>query len=61
VIYGAGAIGGTIGTRLRQAGHEVALIARGRHLDALRRDGLEFQRPAAEEPDGRDGRVLARD
>ena len=29
VIYGAGAIGGTIGGRLFQHGHDVALIARG--------------------------------
>jgi 2-dehydropantoate 2-reductase len=49
VIYGAGAIGGTIGARLRQAGHEVALIARGRHLEVLRREGLTLQTPAAEE------------
>ena len=48
VIYGAGAIGGTIGARLHQAGHEVALIARGRHLDALRSGGLAFQTPAVE-------------
>jgi 2-dehydropantoate 2-reductase len=49
VIYGAGAIGGTIGARLHQAGHEVALIVRGSHLDALRRNGLTFQTPATEE------------
>jgi 2-dehydropantoate 2-reductase len=49
VIYGAGAIGGTIGARLHQAGHRVALIARGSHLDVLRRDGLTFQTPATEE------------
>ena len=36
VIYGAGAIGGTIGARLAQHGREVALIARGPHLEALR-------------------------
>lgn len=26
VIYGAGAVGGTIGARLHQAGHDVTLI-----------------------------------
>ena len=31
VVYGAGAIGGTIGGRLFQHGHDVVLIARGAH------------------------------
>ena len=29
VVFGAGAIGGVVGASLHQAGHEVALIARG--------------------------------
>ncbi len=45
VIYGAGTIGGTIGARLHEAGQSVVLIARGSHLQALRRDGLELQTP----------------
>jgi 2-dehydropantoate 2-reductase len=45
VIYGAGAIGGVIGARLHQAGHEVALIARGAHLEAIQRDGLTLTTP----------------
>jgi 2-dehydropantoate 2-reductase len=45
VIYGAGAIGGTIGGRLHQAGREVVLIARGAHLAALRGDGLRLRSP----------------
>ena len=45
VIYGAGAIGGTIGARLAQNGSDVALIARGPHLDALRDDGLTLRTP----------------
>jgi 2-dehydropantoate 2-reductase len=45
IIYGAGAVGGVIGARLFQAGHDVVLIARGPHLEALRRDGLRFQAP----------------
>jgi len=45
VIYGAGAIGGTIGARLHQAGLPVVLVARGPHLEALRRDGLLLQTP----------------
>ena len=39
-IVGAGAIGGYLGARLSLAGEEVTLIARGAHLDAIRRDGL---------------------
>jgi 2-dehydropantoate 2-reductase len=46
VIYGAGAIGGVIGARLHQAGHEVVLIARGAHLGAIQRDGLLLTTPA---------------
>ena len=46
VIYGAGAIGGVVGARLHQAGHEVALIARGPHLEAIQRDGLTLTTPA---------------
>ena len=40
IIYGAGAIGGGIGGRLFQAGHDVVLICRGAHLEAIQRDGL---------------------
>lgn len=46
VIYGAGAVGGVIGGRLHQAGHDVTLIARGDHLRALQRDGLTLASPA---------------
>jgi 2-dehydropantoate 2-reductase len=46
VIYGAGAIGGVVGARLHQAGHEVALIARGAHLEMIQRDGLTLTTPA---------------
>jgi 2-dehydropantoate 2-reductase len=42
VIYGAGAIGGVVGGRLAQHGHEVVLVARGAHLDALRSGGLRL-------------------
>ena len=40
IIYGAGAIGGVVGAKLFQQGCDVVLIARGAHLDAIRRDGL---------------------
>jgi 2-dehydropantoate 2-reductase len=42
VIYGAGAIGGTIGGRLFEAGHDVTLIARGEHAQVLQTRGLEL-------------------
>ena len=42
-IIGAGAIGGLLGARLAQAGHEVSLIARGLHLAAMRADGLKLR------------------
>ncbi len=45
VIIGAGAIGGVAGARLQQAGHDVTLIARGLHLDAIHRHGLTLLAP----------------
>lgn len=45
VIYGAGAVGGSIGARLFQAGREVTLICRGAHLEATRRGGLLLRTP----------------
>jgi len=48
-IYGAGAIGGYLGARLALAGFDVALIARGTHLEALRRDGLVLKSARGEE------------
>src|SRR5580765_4845155 len=42
-IYGAGAIGGFLGTRLAAAGGEVAAIARGATAQALRRHGWRLE------------------
>ena len=39
-IFGAGAVGGYFGGCLAQAGHQVSFIARGGHLESLRRNGL---------------------
>ena len=39
----AGAVGAYFGGRLQAAGHDVALIARRAHLDALRRHGLTIE------------------
>ncbi|MEU2060258.1 2-dehydropantoate 2-reductase N-terminal domain-containing protein [Streptomyces sp. NPDC013455] len=48
IIIGAGAVGGTVGGRLAQAGREVVLVARGRHLAALREHGLRLRVPDGE-------------
>ncbi|MFJ9948967.1 ketopantoate reductase family protein [Kitasatospora sp. NPDC091207] len=45
IIIGAGAVGGTIGARLHEGGHDVLLVARGAHLTALRERGLRFGTP----------------
>jgi 2-dehydropantoate 2-reductase len=45
IIIGAGAIGGGIGGRLHESGQDVVLVARGRHLAALREGGLRFITP----------------
>ena len=40
MVYGAGAVGGAIGGRLHQHGHDVVLIARGEHARRCREEGL---------------------
>jgi len=40
VIVGAGGVGGYFGARLARAGTPVTVLARGAHLDRIRRDGL---------------------
>ncbi len=48
-LYGAGSIGGIIGAHLaRVKGVEVSLVARGGHLDAIRRNGLRLICPHAD-------------
>jgi 2-dehydropantoate 2-reductase len=42
-IFGAGAVGGFVGGMLASAGQEVSLLARGRHLEALRASGLTVE------------------
>ena len=44
-VMGAGGVGGYFGVRLAQAGHEVAFIARGKHLEAIRAKGLAIRSP----------------
>ncbi|MGW0941246.1 ketopantoate reductase family protein [Streptomyces sp. NPDC002623] len=48
IIIGAGAVGGTIGGRLAEAGQEVVLVARGAHRAALAENGLRLRVPDAE-------------
>lgn len=43
-IFGAGGVGGYLGARMADAGTaDVHLVARGSHLDALRKDGLRLR------------------
>jgi len=44
-IVGAGGLGGYYGARLAEAGHEVAFIARGAQLEAMRKNGLKVFSP----------------
>jgi 2-dehydropantoate 2-reductase len=44
-VLGAGAIGAYVGASLHRAGTEVHLIARGRHLEALRGAGVQVRSP----------------
>lgn len=44
-IYGTGGVGGYLGVRLAQAGHDVGFVARGANLEALRRRGLSLTSP----------------
>lgn len=39
-IFGAGAIGGYLGAEMSRAGADVSLVARGAHLEAMRREGV---------------------
>ena len=45
IIIGAGAVGGSIGGRLFESGHDVVLVARGTHYRALRDSGLRLVTP----------------
>jgi len=44
-IIGAGGTGGVIGAYMAKAGKDVTLIARGKHLDAVRNSGIKIERP----------------
>ncbi|MEZ5855835.1 MAG: 2-dehydropantoate 2-reductase [Hyphomicrobiaceae bacterium] len=40
LVMGSGGVGGYFGGRLAAAGHDVTFVARGAHLEAMRKDGL---------------------
>jgi 2-dehydropantoate 2-reductase len=41
-VFGAGAVGGHLAARLAAAGHDVSVVARGPHLEAMRRNGVKL-------------------
>ena len=41
-IVGAGAIGGYLAVMLKKPGHEVSVVARGPHLEAIKQNGLKL-------------------
>lgn len=45
VIYGTGGVGGYFGARLAEAGNNVTFIARGKHLRAIQKNGLQLLSP----------------
>jgi 2-dehydropantoate 2-reductase len=45
IIIGAGAVGGAVGGRLAESGHDVVLVARGAQYEALRERGLRLETP----------------
>ena len=49
LVWGAGAIGGTMGAHLARAGHDVTLVDTvAEHVDAINRSGLRITGPIAE-------------
>lgn len=48
VVLGAGAVGGVVGGRLAEHGHDVVLVARGPHRAAIAVDGLLLRCPDGE-------------
>jgi 2-dehydropantoate 2-reductase len=42
-VVGAGGVGGYFGAKLARAGESVLMLARGAHLDAIRRDGIRVR------------------
>lgn len=47
-VFGAGGVGGYMAARLARAGRDVAIIARGPHLDHIRAEGLTIRTAESE-------------
>jgi 2-dehydropantoate 2-reductase len=47
-MYGTGGVGGYFGAQLARAGEDIVFIARGAHLDAIRKQGLRIETPKGE-------------
>ena len=43
LIFGIGGVGGYFGGKLARAGYNVTMIARGKHLEAINKNGLEVE------------------
>ncbi|HEY7690235.1 MAG TPA: 2-dehydropantoate 2-reductase, partial [Dongiaceae bacterium] len=48
LIFGTGGAGGFFGAQLARAGEDVTFLARGAHLEAIKRDGLRIEMPEGE-------------
>jgi 2-dehydropantoate 2-reductase len=48
VVMGSGGVGGYFGARLAAAGEDVGFVARGAHLEAMKRDGLRIESTAGD-------------
>lgn len=44
-VFGAGSVGGYLAWRMARAGLDVSVVARGAHLEAIRRSGLTLETP----------------
>lgn len=44
-IMGCGGVGGYFGAKPARAGNDTIFIARGKHLEVMRRDGLRMEGP----------------
>lgn len=51
-IVGAGGVGGYLGTRLKLAGHDIGMVARGATLEALLKRGLRLKSPLGDAETG---------
>src|SRR5512141_2797676 len=49
LVWGAGAIGGTLGAHLARAGHDITFVDRAaEHVDAINKNGLRISGPVSE-------------